>query len=63
MSGWTCPTCKTEHKDGDYPDHWSEGASSFEFECACGTTFEVDVDWSPHFTVLPSTVRHKEPQP
>jgi hypothetical protein len=28
-------------------------------ECQCGTTFEVDVDWSPHFRVDPSSVREK----
>lgn len=50
MSTWECPNCKREYKDGDYPDHWG-GCNEFEFDCECGTTFEVAVDWFPHFWV------------
>jgi hypothetical protein len=56
---WTCPKCKAAHDFGHHPDHWADGSKRFELECQCGTTFEVDVDWSPHFRVDPSSVREK----
>lgn len=55
LGDWTCPNCKAEHDAGQYPDHWSDGRR-FTFECDCGASFEIDVDWSPTFYVMPSTV-------
>lgn len=51
MSGWACPYCSAEHAAGSNPDHWNDGCRVFEFECDCGKSFQVEVDWEPLFYV------------
>ena len=57
--GWECPHCNTVHKyeykrmrleAHDHPDEWQGGASKFLFECDCGKTFKVYVEWVPEFS-------------
>lgn len=57
MSSWKCPNCKAAHQSGDFPDHWSDGCETFEFECECGVLFEIDVEWSPQFRARSTYVK------
>lgn len=57
MSGWVCPNCQVEYDEGDYPDHWSQGGDTFDFECDCGGTFEVFFEFSPEFYVREDTLK------
>jgi len=52
-----CPKCEKGVDSGDIPDHWSGGADRFEYECSCGATFTVFVDWSPNFYVDAETLK------
>ena len=61
MTGWTCPTCKTEYDAAVYPDHW-RGGGRFEFECEGCCTFEIEVDWDPTFWELKNTVKPIVPE-
>lgn len=58
MSDFTCPHCKAEVSSGDIPDHFTDMISNrFGYECGCGCTFDVDVDWYPRCTVLRGTIK------
>ena len=47
---WECPHCNTIHKDGDHPDEWQGGKPEFLFECDCGKTFKVYIDWVAEYS-------------
>lgn len=58
MSGFTCPHCKREVDTGDIPDHLTDMINNqFEFECECGCTFDVNVDWHPYCTVRRASIK------
>ena len=65
MSSFNCPHCGTEVDADDIPDHISNSGPSgrFTFECDCGCTFEVAVDWDPSFYVLRDTVKSPAASP
>jgi hypothetical protein len=57
VSSFRCPHCKIEVEDGSIPDHLSEMQNNrFTFECECGCTFAVEVDWSPYFYILKDSI-------
>jgi hypothetical protein len=62
MSVWTCPHCKTDHDYGSNPDVLdglpANGKTSFE--CDCGCSFEMWVDFDPIFTIDKSTIKLPE---
>jgi len=43
-----CPHCGTGVDTGEIPDHLTNMTNNrFEYECDCGCSFEVSVDWDP----------------
>ena len=60
MADFDCPHCKATVHDGDIPDHVrdaAEGDGIMKYECGCGCTFDVLVEWDPVFHVIDETVK------
>lgn len=53
-----CPVCGREHEI--HSDWYLEGGPRFEFECECGATFDVEVEFSPVFYIDGTTVKPKK---
>lgn len=58
-----CPHCGREVSSGDIPDHVQSAARSgkFDYECECGCTFDVEVEWDPSFRVIDSSIVRPTP--
>jgi len=59
MSEFSCPRCETEIDTRDiYSDYLVDlgSSSTFTYECKCGCSFKVHVDWEPIFYVLLDSV-------
>lgn len=52
-----CPACGQEHEV--HSDYYESG-TRFEFECDCGATFDVEVEFLPVFYIDGTTVKPKK---
>ena len=54
-----CPVCRKTTDLSDEPDYLRQlpPNNRFTYECDCGASFDVDIDWEPDFYVHKSTLK------